>query len=39
MGPSGKLLMMGEVSEDELMAAYTEQTQALAEARRRRPDF
>ena len=32
MGPSGKLLMMGEVSEDELIAAYTEQTQALAEA-------
>lgn len=32
IGPSGKLLMMGEVSEDELMAAYTEQTQALAEA-------
>jgi methionine synthase I (cobalamin-dependent) len=32
MGPSGKLLMMGEVSEDELIAAYTEQSQALAEA-------
>lgn len=32
MGPSGKLLMMAEVSEDELMTAYTEQTQALAEA-------
>ncbi len=31
MGPSGKLLMMGEVSEDELAAAYTEQAQALAE--------
>ncbi len=32
MGPSGKLLMMGDVSEDELMTAYAEQTQALAEA-------
>ena len=32
LGPSGKLLMMGEVSEDELLAAYTEQAQALAEA-------
>ena len=31
MGPSGKLLMMEEVSEDELAAAYTEQAQALAE--------
>lgn len=31
MGPSGKLLMMGEVSEDELAAAFTEQAQALAE--------
>ncbi|MFZ0961443.1 MAG: homocysteine S-methyltransferase family protein [Terriglobia bacterium] len=30
MGPSGKLLMMGEVSEVELLAAYTEQAQALA---------
>jgi methionine synthase I (cobalamin-dependent) len=30
MGPSGKLLMMGEVSEEELLAAYTEQAQALA---------
>jgi methionine synthase I (cobalamin-dependent) len=32
LGPSGKLLMMGEVSEDELRAAFTEQAQALAEA-------
>jgi methionine synthase I (cobalamin-dependent) len=32
LGPSGKLLMMGEVSEEELLAAYTEQAQALAEA-------
>jgi methionine synthase I (cobalamin-dependent) len=31
LGPSGKLLMMGEVSEGELLAAYTEQAQALAE--------
>ena len=31
LGPSGKLLMMGEVSEEELLAAYTEQSQALAE--------
>src|ERR1019366_2634706 len=31
MGPSGKLLMMGEVSEDELLATFTEQAQALAE--------
>ena len=32
LGPSGKLLMMGEVSEEDLRAAYTEQTQALARA-------
>lgn len=32
LGPSGKLLMMGEVSEEELSAAYTEQAEALAEA-------
>jgi len=31
LGPSGKMLMMGEVSEDELLAAFTEQAQALAE--------
>ena len=31
LGPSGKLLMMGEASEEELLAAYTEQAQALAE--------
>ena len=31
LGPSGKLLMMGEVTEDELLAAFSEQTQALAE--------
>jgi methionine synthase I (cobalamin-dependent) len=32
IGPTGKLLMNGEVSEDELLAAFTEQAQALAEA-------
>jgi 5-methyltetrahydrofolate--homocysteine methyltransferase len=32
MGPSGKLLMMGEVSEDELFEAFTEQSRALADA-------
>lgn len=32
LGPSGKLLMMGEVSEEDLRAAYTQQTQALARA-------
>jgi methionine synthase I (cobalamin-dependent) len=32
LGPSGKLLMMGEVSEEGLRAAYTEQAQALASA-------
>jgi len=32
LGPSGKLLITGEVSEDELRAAYAEQAQALAEA-------
>jgi methionine synthase I (cobalamin-dependent) len=31
LGPSGKLLMMAEVSEDELLEAFTEQAQALAE--------
>jgi 5-methyltetrahydrofolate--homocysteine methyltransferase len=31
MGPSGKLLMMGEVSEEELLEAFTEQAQALAD--------
>jgi len=31
MGPSGKMLMMGEVSEDELLAAFTDQASALAE--------
>src|SRR5208282_6392800 len=31
MGPSGKLLMMGEVSEEELLAAFAEQAHALAE--------
>lgn len=30
LGPSGKMLLMGEVTEDELVAAYTEQAQALA---------
>jgi len=29
MGPSGKMLMMGEVSEDELLAAFTDQARAL----------
>ena len=32
MGPSGKLLMTGEVTADELSAAFTEQAQALAAA-------
>jgi methionine synthase I (cobalamin-dependent) len=32
LGPSGKLLMIGEVSEEDLHAAYTEQAEALAEA-------
>ncbi len=32
VGPSGLMLMMGQVSEDDLRAAYTEQTQALAAA-------
>ncbi|MBZ5672106.1 MAG: homocysteine S-methyltransferase family protein [Acidobacteriia bacterium] len=32
LGPSGKLLMMGEVSEEELRTAYAEQAEALAEA-------
>ena len=32
VGPSGLMLMMGQVSEDDLKAAYTEQTQALAAA-------
>lgn len=32
IGPSGKLLMTGEVSEDELRHAFTEQAQALAQA-------
>ena len=32
LGPSGKLLMMGEVSEEDLRAAYLEQAAALAEA-------
>lgn len=31
MGPSGKMLMMGEVSEDDLAAAFAEQAAALAE--------
>jgi len=30
VGPSGKVLMMGEVSEEELLEAFREQTQALA---------
>ena len=32
MGPSGRLLISGEISEDELAAAFAEQAQALAEA-------
>ncbi len=32
LGPSGKLLMMGEVNEEELRAAYAEQAETLAEA-------
>jgi 5-methyltetrahydrofolate--homocysteine methyltransferase len=32
LGPSGKLLMMGEVSEEDLHAAYAEQAKNLAEA-------
>jgi 5-methyltetrahydrofolate--homocysteine methyltransferase len=31
MGPSGKMLMMGQVTEEELLSAFTEQAQALAE--------
>lgn len=31
MGPSGKMLMMGEVSEDELLAAFADQARALAD--------
>jgi len=31
IGPSGKMLVTEEVGEDELLAAYTEQAQALAE--------
>jgi 5-methyltetrahydrofolate--homocysteine methyltransferase len=30
LGPSGKILLMGEVSEEELRAAFAEQAQALA---------
>jgi 5-methyltetrahydrofolate--homocysteine methyltransferase len=30
MGPSAKMLAMGEVTEDQLLAAFTEQAQALA---------
>ena len=32
LGPSGKLLMNGDVNEDELLAAFTEQVEALASA-------
>ena len=31
LGPSGRLLMMGEITEEELLAAFTEQAEALAE--------
>lgn len=30
IGPSGKMLMMGDVAEDELLAAFSEQAEALA---------
>jgi len=33
IGPSGKLLMMGGVTEDDLRAAFAEQAEALAEAK------
>jgi len=33
IGPSGKLLMMGDVSEDDLKVAFTEQAEAIAEAK------
>jgi methionine synthase I (cobalamin-dependent) len=32
MGPSGKMLFMGEIGEDELSAAFAEQARALADA-------
>ena len=32
IGPSGKMLMTGEVTEDDLFAAFSEQAKALAEA-------
>ncbi len=32
VGPSGAMLMMGQVTEDELKAAFSEQVQAIAEA-------
>ncbi len=32
IGPTGKMLMMGETSEDEMMAAFTEQSEALVNA-------
>lgn len=32
VGPTGKLLMSGEVTEDEVLAGFEEQTRALAEA-------
>lgn len=33
IGPSGKLLMMGDVDEEQLRAAFSEQAEALAEAK------
>ena len=33
IGPSGKLLMMGDVTEDQLLAAFSEQAEALADAK------
>ena len=33
IGPSGKLLMMGDVDEEQLLAAFSEQAEALAEAK------
>jgi methionine synthase I (cobalamin-dependent) len=32
LGPSGKMLFMGQISEEELLQVFTEQTQSLAEA-------
>ena len=37
IGPTGKLLMNGDVTRDDLRQAFAEQAGALAEGRRRRP--